>query len=100
MPTVILLGDPCRVQPLLDAIGAQEALEHLVQNPPHKLAGVRRETAFRREVSVLARRRNAAEKKLRPAEHRAWEYWRAHKEGRSTIYAVLTDPPGLEETSG
>lgn len=97
MPTVILLGEPCRVRPMLDAIGAQEDLEAFALTRPHVMHGARREAAFERERAILARRRNGAKKKLRPAEHRAWEYWRAHAAGRPAIYAVLTDLPAPDD---
>lgn len=98
MPTVILLGEPCRVRPMLDAIGAQEALEAF--KAPHVCHGARRAAHAERERNVLARRRNAAEKKLRLAEHRAWRYWCAHEAERPAIYAVLTDLPTKEEWAG
>lgn len=95
MQTVILLGEPCRVRPMLDAIGAQEALEAF--KPLHICHGVRRAANTERNRNVLARRRNAAEKRLSPAEHRAWEYWCAHEAGRPAVYAVLTDLPAPGE---
>lgn len=94
MPTVILLDSPCRVRPMLDAIGAQEALEACFERRLPVYAGSSRELVWEKERLGYARRRNAAERKLEPHEHRAWVHWRsADAAGRAAIYAMLTDLP-------
>src|SRR4051812_46170740 len=96
MPNIILYGKPCRVRPMLDAIGAQEILETLTR--PHVMYGARREAAFERERSIRARRRNAAEKKLRTDEREAWNRWRAADPAeRTVVYGMLVDPPAVGE---
>lgn len=80
---------------MLDAIGAQEALEY--HNKAAALRAGRGPSQVRadeRERGSLARRRNAAERKLRDPERRAWNCWRAAGEAeRAAVYAMLTDLP-------
>jgi hypothetical protein len=84
-----------RLRPLLDAIGAQEALEaHGAVRLGTVSRGVAWERAMERERSALARRRNATEARLRPEEHAAWCRWRAADPAtRAAAYAMLADPP-------
>lgn len=93
MPTIYLFGIPLtRVRPLLNAIGAQEALEHHRGKEPHTASSRRR--AWETERMALARRRNNAERDLRPKEHLAWSQWRdCSPAERAAVFAVLTDLP-------
>lgn len=93
MPTVVLLGQPCRVRPMLDAIGAQESLEHFGTTRPHAMHGPSRARAWEKQRLGYAARRNAAERKLRPAEAAAWQHWRSadYAGRRLAIRAMLDD---------
>lgn len=93
MPIVNLRGEPCRVRPMLDAIGAQEALEgHCIDQQRATLAGPSAVRRWERERMALANRRNATEKKLTPSEHAAWEYFRkGDRIAREVMRAILTD---------
>lgn len=98
MPTMTIFGHPCRVRPLLNAIGAQEALEALVPVADARMRGPSAVRLAERDRGALARRRNAAEAKLRPGEHAAWEHWRKADEGlRAAVWAVLTDRPPAQD---
>lgn len=94
MPIVRIFGEPCRARTLLNAIGAQEALEALNRDREgHVMRGPAQERAYERDRMSLAGRRNAAERRLRTGEHRAWERWRgADPAVRAATYAMLTDP--------
>lgn len=99
MPTICVFGQACRVRPLLDAIGAQEALEHHGTTQPSPMHGPSRHAAWERERMARAGRRNNAERKLRTDtgrnEHAAWNEWRRSTAAlRAAVYAVLTDLPG------
>lgn len=92
MSTVTIANRRCRTQPLLHAIGAQEALEAQgrrmasLQTNPHVAR------LNERDRMALAKRRNAAEARLRPDEHEVWDaFRRSTPAGRETIRAILTD---------
>jgi hypothetical protein len=55
-----------RCRPLLDAIGAQEALEHWAANPPHVMAGKGRQAQWDKERISRAQRRNRTERQAGP----------------------------------
>lgn len=95
MPKIVIYGKHVRVRPMLDAIGAQDDLAaHAAGTEASAMQGARAAVAFERKRSALARRRNAAEAKLRPEEHAAWEsYRRADETTRAAIWAMLTDLP-------
>lgn len=95
MPIVQIFGEPCRTRPLLNAIGAQEALEALNRAREGRvMLGNAQERAYERDRMALAKRRNATERMLRAEEHRAWERWRAANPAvRAATYAMLTDLP-------
>lgn len=98
MPTVIVSGAKVRCRPLLDAIGAQEWLEHVAAQKPAPVLGPRAVARWERDRMAASRRRNATERRLRPDEHSTWERWRGCDEhGREAIRAVLTDLPGKGE---
>lgn len=97
MPTLRLFGQPCRVRPLLDAIGAQEALEghcarqRVMQSPSQIALSVRQQHG-------LSRRRNRTESRLRDEERKAFYQWRASPPAvRAATYSMLTDLPTAEE---
>jgi hypothetical protein len=99
MPTISIFGIACRVRPLLDAIGAQEALEHCGTQQPMPSASAKAHSRWDRKRQALALRRNAAERRLRHMppndEHEAWCQWRrSPPDVRAAVYAVLTDLPG------
>lgn len=98
MPKIQLFGEAVRVRVMLDAIGAQEALEaHAVSYPLHAAVGTARRAALAKERVALAHRRNAAESKLRPEEHRAWTRYRdLGVAPRAAAWAMLTDLPSKE----
>lgn len=97
MPLVRLFSQECRVRPMLDAIGAQEAMEshcarqRVMQSPSQIAASVRAQHG-------LSRRRNRAESKLRDEERKAFYEWRASPPAvRAAVYSMLTDLPTAEE---
>lgn len=94
MPTIRVFDVKVRVQPLLNAIAAQEWLEHVFASKPSPVHGPSRMAAWERDKTAAARSRNGAERRLRPDEHLAWEKWRAGDANiREAARAVLTDLP-------
>lgn len=80
MPIVSIFSHKVRVRPMLDAIGAQESLEHCNRTPGNR--------------GSLVRRRNSALRRLRDEERAAFNAWRDSDEhARAAAYAVLTDLP-------
>lgn len=105
MPLICIFGQVCRVRPLLDAIGAQEALESHNGQLQSPMKSRPQEALHERGRLVLADRRNRAEKALRTAldstpdcprnEHLVWEEFRRGTPAlREAIRAILTDLPG------
>jgi hypothetical protein len=96
MPAVFVapLGARVRCRPFLDAIGAQEHAEYVGSQKPTAVWGTSKMNAWEREQQTAGRRRNAAERKLRPDEAAAFAAWRAMDEGgREAVRAILTDLP-------
>lgn len=77
---------------MLNAIGAQEALEAFGKTQPKPYHGKSAFTRWERARLALAGRRNAAEKPLRPDERAVWaEFQRGDESARARIRAVLED---------
>lgn len=95
MPKILIFGKAVRCRPVLNYIGAQESLAHLCsQADQMKLRGPRALAAWERDRMAAARKRNAAESKLRDDEREVVRQYNTGTEAtRQAIYAMLTDPP-------
>lgn len=96
MPAMFIAPLVARVRrgPFLAAIDAQEWVEHGAKNKPHSMFGPSAIAAWEKRQHAHARRRNAAEKKLRSDELTAFTKWRAlDAGGREAVKAILTDRP-------